>query len=101
LKKEGRELPKAENWPGCDNTVIKPELSGGRIPLQDKYCHESESAVIRCVSTGLNYTFIILITMAHHDRSICECVIILAEKGGLSASTAGELYGVPMSTARE
>ena len=39
--------------------------------------------------------------MAHHDRSIRKCVIALAEKGGLFASTAGELYGVPMSTARE
>jgi len=39
--------------------------------------------------------------MAHHDRSICESAIALAEKGGLSASTARELYGVPMSTARE
>jgi transposase len=38
--------------------------------------------------------------MAHHDRSIRECVIALAEEGGLSASTAGELYGVPKSTAR-
>jgi len=42
LKKKGRDLPKAENWPGCDNTVINPELSGGQIPLQDKYCHKSE-----------------------------------------------------------
>jgi len=40
-------------------------------------------------------------TMAHHDRSIRERVIVLAERGGLPASTAGELYGVPMSTARE
>ena len=39
--------------------------------------------------------------MAHHGRSIPKLVIALAEKGGLSASTAGELYGVPMSTARE
>jgi len=39
--------------------------------------------------------------MAHHDRYIRERIIALAEKGGLSASTAGELYGVPMSTARE
>ena len=39
--------------------------------------------------------------MAHHDRCIHECVIALAEKGGLSATTAGELYGIPMSTARE
>jgi hypothetical protein len=39
--------------------------------------------------------------MAHHDRSICEYVIALAEKGRLSASAAGELYGVPMSTVRE
>jgi len=39
--------------------------------------------------------------MAHHDRSIREHVITLAEKGGFSASTAGDLYGVPMSTARE
>jgi len=39
--------------------------------------------------------------MAHHDRSIRERVIALAEKGGLSASTARDLYRVPMSTARE
>jgi hypothetical protein len=37
---------------------------------------------------------------AHHDRSICECVIALAEEGRSSASTAGEQYGVPKSTAR-
>jgi len=39
--------------------------------------------------------------MPHHDRCIRERVIALAEKGVLSLSTAGELYGVPMSTARE
>jgi DNA-binding IclR family transcriptional regulator len=39
-------------------------------------------------------------TMAHHDRSIRECVIAVAEEGGLSAITAGELCGVPKSTAR-
>ena len=39
--------------------------------------------------------------MAHHERSIRERVITVAEKGGLSASTAGEQYGIPMSTARE
>jgi len=39
--------------------------------------------------------------MVHHDRCIRESVIALAEKGGLPASTVGELYGVPMSTARE
>jgi len=39
--------------------------------------------------------------MAHHDKSIPKLVIALAEKGGLSASTAGELYGVHMTTARE
>ena len=39
--------------------------------------------------------------MAHHDRSIRERVIALAEKGGLSASIAGDLYGVTMSTARD
>jgi len=39
--------------------------------------------------------------MAHHERSISERVIALAEKGGLSASTASEQYGIPMSTARE
>jgi hypothetical protein len=33
--------------------------------------------------------------------SIHERVIALVEKGGLSASTPGELYGIPMSTARE
>jgi len=26
------------------------------LPLQDKYCYKSESAVIRCVSTGLSYS---------------------------------------------
>jgi len=39
--------------------------------------------------------------MDHHDRCIRERVIALAEKGGLSTSTAGELYGVHMSTGRE
>jgi transposase-like protein len=39
--------------------------------------------------------------MAHHDRSIRERVLVLVEKGGLSASTAREQYGIPMSTARE
>jgi len=39
--------------------------------------------------------------MVHHDRCIRERVIALPEKGGLSASTAGELYGIPKSTARE
>jgi transposase-like protein len=39
--------------------------------------------------------------MAHHERSIHERVIAVAEKGRLSASTAGEQYGIPMSTARE
>ena len=38
--------------------------------------------------------------MAHHDRSFLEGVIAFSEEGGLSASTAGELYGVPKSTAR-
>ena len=56
--------------------------------------------VIHSASTGLSYTFI-LITLAHHDRSNSERVIALAEKGGLSVSSARELHGVPMSTARE
>jgi len=43
LKKEGRELLQAENWPACHNTVTNPELSGGRVPLQDEYCHKTES----------------------------------------------------------
>jgi transposase len=38
--------------------------------------------------------------MAHHDRSIRHRFIALAEEGGLSASTVGELYGVLKSTAR-
>jgi hypothetical protein len=37
--------------------------------------------------------------MAHHDRSIHQCVTALAEKGGLSVTTAGELYGVLKFTA--
>jgi len=39
--------------------------------------------------------------MAHHDRCIRKRVIALAQKGGLPSSIARELYGVPMSTARE
>jgi len=39
--------------------------------------------------------------MAHHDRCIRERVIPLAKKGRLSTSTARELYGFPMSNARE
>jgi hypothetical protein len=39
--------------------------------------------------------------MAHHEKAIREHVIALAEKGGLSASAAGELYVIPLSTARE
>jgi len=39
--------------------------------------------------------------MAHHDSCIRERAIALAEKRRLPASTAGVLYGVPMSTARE
>jgi transposase len=38
--------------------------------------------------------------MAPHGRSIRKHVIALAEVGGLSASTAGELYSVPKSIAR-
>ena len=57
LEKVGRNLPKAENCPACDSTVTNAELSAGRIPLQDKHCLKNESAAIRCVSTGLTYTF--------------------------------------------
>ena len=39
--------------------------------------------------------------MAHHDRCIRERVGALTRKGWLSDSTAGELYGFPMSTAKE
>jgi transposase len=38
--------------------------------------------------------------MAYRDRSFRERVIALAEDGGLSASTADELKGVPKSTAK-
>jgi len=38
--------------------------------------------------------------MGHHDRSIRESGIALAENRGLSASTAGQLHGVPKSTVR-
>jgi hypothetical protein len=47
----------------------------------------------------LSHSFFILITIAHHDRSVRELVIAFAEKEGLSASSAGEVYGVPKSTA--
>jgi hypothetical protein len=49
---------------------------------------------------GSNPSFFILITTAHHDRSICERVIALIEGVGLSASAAGERYDIPGSTAR-
>ena len=55
--------------------------------------------VIHSASTGLSYTF--LITLAHHDRSNSERVIALAEKGGLSVSSARKLHCVPMPTASE
>jgi len=42
--------------------------------------------------------FLILITVAHHDRSIHERVITRAEEVG-SAIIAGELYSVLKSTA--
>jgi hypothetical protein len=45
VEKGGQGITKAENWPGCDNTVINPELSGSRIPLQDQCCHKTESAL--------------------------------------------------------
>jgi hypothetical protein len=54
----------------------------------------------RVERVGLKFKLFILITMADHEGSICERVIILAEMGGLSASTANELYGVAKSTAR-
>jgi transposase-like protein len=38
--------------------------------------------------------------MAHHNRSISERVIALAEEGGLTASTAGAIRGVPKSIAK-
>jgi hypothetical protein len=50
------------------------------------------------VSAGVwisSYSYFILITVTHHDRSICERVFAIAEEGVLSASTAGDLYGVP------
>jgi hypothetical protein len=50
--------------------------------------------------SGSNPSFSILITMAHHDRSVRERDIALVEEGGLSASSAGERYSVPGSTAR-
>jgi transposase-like protein len=49
---------------------------------------------------GSNTSFSILITVAHHDRSVRERDIALVEEGGLSASAAGGRYGVLGSTAR-
>jgi hypothetical protein len=59
----------------------------------------------RCLSTlGLSFSrgcdrvglkFKLFLLHSHHDRSIRERVVTLVEEGGLSASTAGELYGVP------
>ena len=57
LEKVVRDLTKDENCPACDSRLTNAELSAGRIPLQNKYCLKNESAVIRCVSTGLTYTF--------------------------------------------
>jgi transposase len=44
--------------------------------------------------------FFILMKMAHHDTSIRERVIVFSDEGGLSASTADELYGIQKSIAR-
>jgi transposase-like protein len=38
--------------------------------------------------------------MVHHDRSVHEYIVAFAEEGGLSTSTASELYGVLKSVAR-
>jgi transposase len=81
--------------------VIKPDLSGTQIPLHQNTVIKVKVSLFTVVSAGLSYTFY----HSHHDgsprRSIRERVIALVEKGGLSASTAGEPYGIAMYTARE
>jgi hypothetical protein len=63
----------------------------------------------RCLSTlGLSsrgidrvsLKFKLFLLHSHHDRSIRKRVVTPTEEGGLSASTAGEMYGVLKSTAR-
>jgi hypothetical protein len=49
---------------------------------------------------GSNPSFSILITMAHHNRSVHKQVTTLVEESRLSASTAGGWYGIPGSMAR-
>jgi hypothetical protein len=68
------------------------------LPSNTEVRKESEMG-LSTSGFGLKFElFLILITMAHRDRSIRKRVFALAEEGRLSASTAGEMYGVPMST---
>jgi transposase-like protein len=69
-------------WKGIVNirVVIQPTYRQGRLKVQTIPSSFS--------SRWLN------------DRSIRECVIVVPDEGGMSASTARELYGVPTSTAR-
>jgi len=61
-------------------------------PPQNKYCHKSQMPLFTVCQHWLKLHVLHYITMAHHDRCICKRVTALAEKRGLPASTAGELW---------
>ena len=39
--------------------------------------------------------FCSLVTMAHDDVSVCECIVILVQDEGLSANAGGGWHSVP------
>jgi len=81
--------------------VANPELSVGQTLHKTNTVIKVKVPLFTVCQHWLKLHVLHYITMAHHDRCIRECVIPLSERGRLPASTAGELYGVPMSTARE
>jgi hypothetical protein len=69
---------------------VSGEVHKFKCPLKKTQPFCPGSRDLNWTGKGLSYIFFILITMAHHERSIRERVIALAEKGGLSASAASE-----------
>ena len=99
LKSVGRELPKAENWPGRDNTVINPELSGGRIPLpfhsysHHHHKHQGLAPLIRSVSwvttalTNVSSVFQLFSFLVHYSDMISKGFGFVAFFASVKASS--------------
>ena len=94
---------KAENWLGCHNVVINPEMSGGCIPLQDKYCHKTESESTWWTGFSLQTLGRALQPAVYLQMQwSCVCPLLgldLARRGWSSVSYRGSL-GRPALSAR-